>query len=110
MAHLRAIIEEQLLVSTESHTTPFEIYFFYGAHAEINLHYAHDFYNWAKKYASFHYVPVLSRTNNDRSSATDHAQYILESNLNILGNMNELKFYLCEPQALMDEVISILKN
>jgi Na+-transporting NADH:ubiquinone oxidoreductase subunit NqrF len=110
MAPLRAIIDEQLSVSIESHTTPREIYFFYGARAEIDLLYAHDFYNLTKKHANFHYIPVLSRPDNNWSGATGYAQYILESNLDILGNINELEFYLCGPQGLMDEAISILKN
>ena len=110
MAPLRAIIDEQLSVSFESHITPREIYFFYGARAEIDLLYAHDFYNLTKKHANFHYIPVLSRPDNEWSGATGYAQYILESNLDILGNINGLEFYLCGPQGLMDEVISILKN
>ncbi len=110
MAPLRAIIDEQISTSIEPHKTPREIYFFFGARAEIDLLYAYEFYNLAQKNANFHYIPVLSKPDNDWSGVTGYAQYILELNLNILGNINELEFYLCGPQGMMDEVISILKN
>lgn len=101
MAPLRAIIDEQISR---------EIYFFYGARAEIDLLYANDFYDLAEQNVNFHYTPVLSKPDDDWLGATGYAQHILELNLDTLGGIDELEFYLCGPQGLMDEVISILKN
>jgi Na+-transporting NADH:ubiquinone oxidoreductase subunit F len=110
MAPLRAIIDEQLSKLIQSDETPRQIYFFYGARAEIDLLYAHDFYDLAQQHVNFHYIPVLSKPNDDWTGASGYAQHILELNLNTLGDIDELEFYLCGPQGLMDEVMSILKN
>jgi Na+-transporting NADH:ubiquinone oxidoreductase subunit F len=34
----------------------------------------------------------------------------LELNLDTMGDIDELEFYICGPQGLMDEIISMLKN
>ena len=110
MAPLRAIIDEQIARSIKSDKTPRDIYYFYGARAEIDLLYANDFYDLAEQNVNFHYIPVLSKPDDDWQGATGYAQHILELNLDTMGDINKLEFYLCGPQGLMDEVISILNN
>ena len=75
-----------------------------------DLLYADDFYDLAQQHVNFHYIPVLSQPDDNWSGATGYAQHILELNLPTLGDLNELKFYLCGPQGLMDEVISIVEK
>jgi Na+-transporting NADH:ubiquinone oxidoreductase subunit F len=110
MAPLRAIIDEQLSKSFYADTTPREIYFFYGARAEIDLLYARDFYELTQQHTNFHYIPILSKPDDSWLGATGYAQHVLALNINTLGDIGELEFYLCGPQGLMDEALVILKN
>ena len=110
MAPLRAIIDEQIAGSIKSDKTLRDIYFFYGARAEIDLLYANDFYDLADQNVNFHYIPALSKPDDAWLGATGYAQHILELNLDSLENIDELEFYICGPQGLMDDVISMLKN
>lgn len=110
MAPLRSIIDEQIANSLETQQTPREIYFFYGARSEIDLLYVDDFYDLSEKNINFHYTPVLSKPNDDWLGAAGYAQHILGLNLDSLGDIDNLEFYLCGPQGLMDEVISMLKS
>jgi Na(+)-translocating NADH:ubiquinone oxidoreductase F subunit len=109
MAPLRAIIDEQMTISDKNGLYR-EIHFFYGARTEIDLLYADDFYGMAERNINFHYIPVLSKPDNDWLGATSYAQHILGLNLDTMGDVDELEFYICGPQGLMDEVISMLKN
>lgn len=40
----------------------------------------------------------------------EYAQQILALNLDSLGDISQLEFYLCGPQGMMDEVITLLKT
>ncbi|GAC16869.1 2Fe-2S iron-sulfur cluster-binding protein [Aliiglaciecola lipolytica] len=110
MAPLRAIIDEQIGISLQSFASNREIYFFYGARNENDLIYADDFYFLAEQNELFHYFPVLSKPDNNWLGAAGYVQHILQLNLDSLGDLSELEFYVCGPQGLMDEVISMLER
>jgi len=110
MAPLRAIIDEQIGISWSSHASSRGIYFFYGARNENDLIYFDDFHHLEEKNEHFHYFPVLSRPDENWLGGAGYAQHILQLNLDNLGHINELEFYICGPQGLMDEVISMLES
>lgn len=111
MAPLRAIIDEQMsmLEPRQSGKGLRPIYFFYGARTEVDLLYADNFYQLADQYMHFHYYPVLSKPDEEWLGAAGYAQHILALNLDSLGDIGNLEFYLCGPQGMMDEVIALLK-
>ena len=111
MAPLRSLIDEQISMLKQSHSDAQlrPIYFFYGARAEVDLLYADNFYQLADQYGHFHYYPVLSKPDEEWLGAAGYAQDILALNLDSLGEVGGLEFYLCGPQGMMDEVIALLQ-
>jgi Na(+)-translocating NADH:ubiquinone oxidoreductase F subunit len=110
MAPLKAIIDEQLALHRSAPAEVRPIYFFYGARTEVDLLYADDFYQLADQHGHFHYYPVLSKPDEQWLGAAGYAQQILALNLDSLGDISQLEFYLCGPQGMMDEVITLLKT
>lgn len=110
MAPLKAIIDEQLTMQGQTHLEARPMSFFYGARTEIDLLYADNFYRLADQHAHFNYYPVLSKPDEKWLGATGYAQEILALNLGSLGDITQLEFYLCGPQGMMDEVITLLKG
>jgi Na(+)-translocating NADH:ubiquinone oxidoreductase F subunit len=110
MAPLRAIIDEQIGISTQSHPSSRELYFFYGARNKSDLIYEDEFYCLVEQNPRFHYIPVLSKPDESWLGAAGYAQHTMHLNLDKLGDINELEFYICGPQGLMDEVIYMLQS
>jgi Na+-transporting NADH:ubiquinone oxidoreductase subunit F len=112
MAPLKSLIEEQMVIHHQDpNTQPVrQIHFFYGARTELDLLYWDDFYQLAEHNDNFHYYPILSRPDEQWPGATGYAQHILALELGNLGDIHSLEFYLCGPQGLMDNVISLLMS
>ena len=110
MAPLKSLIEEQVAIQHKSPNTqpPRQIHFFYGARTELDLLYVEDFYRLAEHNENFHYYPILSKPDEQWLGATGYTQHILALNLDNLGDIHGLEFYLCGPQGMMDDVISLL--
>jgi len=110
MAPLKAIIDEQLTMHCQANLEARPLSFFYGARTEVDLLYADNFCQLADQHAHFHYYPVLSKPDEKWLGATGYAQETLALNLGSLGDITQLEFYLCGPQGMMDEVITLLKG
>jgi len=113
MAPLKAIIEEQILKINHNKSTrdehDFNIHFFYGARKESDLLYEDHFYRLAEEHKYFHFYPTLSQADEQWLGATGYAQEILALNLNNLGALDDIDFYLCGPEGLMKATITLLK-
>ncbi|WP_019028660.1 2Fe-2S iron-sulfur cluster binding domain-containing protein [Colwellia piezophila] len=112
MAPLKSLIEEQMTLSKQTtngvDTNAAHIHFFYGARAESDLLYAEQFYQLAVNNEHFHYYPTLSQGNDDWLGATGYAQQILALNLDNLGDIDNIEFYLCGPKSMMTETMKLL--
>ncbi|MBL4941283.1 MAG: 2Fe-2S iron-sulfur cluster binding domain-containing protein [Colwellia sp.] len=114
MAPLKALIEEQIAINEKNkndaggNNRP--IHFFYGARKESDLLYAKEFYQLALEHEYFHYYPTLSQANDEWLGATGYGQQLLELNLDNLDSIDNLEFYLCGPQSMMTETMSLLKE
>jgi len=102
MAPLKSLIDEQLSLNRNR-----ELHFFYGARMEGDLLYRNEFEQLAKSHENFHYYPTLSQANENWQGARGYAQQVLANQFESLA-MSE--FYLCGPQALMNETIELLKS
>ncbi|GAA5135814.1 2Fe-2S iron-sulfur cluster binding domain-containing protein [Thalassotalea piscium] len=111
MAPLKAIIEEQIQKNNHNDEDKSEcsIHFFYGARKECDLLYEDHFYQLADMHKYFHYYPTLSQADENWLGATGYAQDILGLNLDNLGPLENIDFYLCGPDGLMKETIKLLK-
>lgn len=114
MAPLKAIIEEQILTINHASDNKDEhernIHFFYGARTESDLLYEDHFYELAEENTYFHFYPTLSQANDGWLGATGYAQEILALNLENLGPLDNIDFYLCGPEGLMKATINLLKS
>jgi Na+-transporting NADH:ubiquinone oxidoreductase subunit F len=112
MAPLKALIEEQLFLyrTANSGKPARELHFFYGARNENDVIYVDYFYELAKKYAHFHYYPVLSRPDKGWLGATGYAQHVLALNWQSIIEQGPPEFYLCGPTGLMDDTIKLLRD
>jgi Na+-transporting NADH:ubiquinone oxidoreductase subunit F len=110
IAPLKSLIEEQMAIQHQGHSTQpvRQIHFFYGARSKLDLLYGDDFYRLAEHNEYFHYYPILSRPDEKWPGATGYAQHVLALELNNLGDIHSLEFYLCGPQGMMDDVIALL--
>lgn len=114
MAPLKALIDEQMALqhkSNDNNTFVIKrnIHFFYGARRECDLLYAEEFYRIAEQHENFHYYPTLSKGQDDWLGATGYAQQILMLNLDNVDELDNIEFYLCGPQGLMNDAIALLK-
>jgi len=114
MAPLKSLISEQVaLINTATKNNVADhrsMYFFYGARTQQDLLYADYFKSLAKQYKHFHYYPVLSQASDDWVNEKGYVQQSLSQQLSSLGDVDNLEFYLCGPQALMTETMALLKN
>ncbi|MDG1733845.1 MAG: 2Fe-2S iron-sulfur cluster-binding protein [Thalassotalea sp.] len=109
MAPLKSLISEQIALTNANQQQTRDMHFFYGARQEHDLLYADEFYRLAKSNEHFHYYPTLSKPNEDWLGSTGYVQQILQLNLSTMGDVTNIEFYLCGPQALMTETIDLLK-
>jgi len=114
MAPLKSLIEEQIALInavTESNGASHRsMHFFYGARTQQDLLYADYFKGLAKQYKHFHYYPVLSQASDDWLSGKGYVQQSLSQQFVSLGDVDNLEFYLCGPQALMTETMTFLQS
>ncbi len=118
MAPLKSIIEDQIALHNQAKNNidfdisvkPRHIHFFYGARTQDDLLYSQYFNNLVQQYDHFHYYPVLSQENNDWKGSKGYVQEALSLQFCDLGDIDNLDFYLCGPQALMTETIALLKS
>ncbi|NQZ82727.1 MAG: 2Fe-2S iron-sulfur cluster binding domain-containing protein [Colwellia sp.] len=117
MAPLKSLIAEQMAVKNSAEnstgksdeTVPRAIHFFYGARTQNDLLYAEYFDDLAEQHDLFNYYPVLSQANEDWTGEKGYIQQTLFQQFDGLGDVGNLEFYLCGPQALMAETITLLK-
>ncbi|WP_462158867.1 2Fe-2S iron-sulfur cluster-binding protein [Pseudoalteromonas sp. GB56] len=103
MAPLKAIINELLLHRGYKQC----IQFYFGARTEEDLLYQEEFFNLSQRFANFGYTPVLSQADSDWLGATGYAQQVMFNNVS-REYLLEAHYYMCGPQAMMDETIVAL--
>lgn len=108
MAPLKALIEEQLIQKNSSR----DIYFYFGARTQVDLIYSEHFQQLSNRYPNFHYLPVLSRPEQDWRGATGYVQDHLAEDLatELEKALDNTEFYLCGPAAMMESTIDLLKD
>ncbi len=108
MAPLKALIEEQLVKYSSSR----ELYFYFGARRQVDLIYSEHFQQLSDRYPNFHYLPILSRPEQDWHGATGYVQDHLAEGLatEFEKTLDKTEFYLCGPSAMMSSTIDLLKS
>lgn len=108
MAPLKALIEEQLL----KHTSSRDLYLYFGARTQVDLIYSEHFKRLSDRFSNFHYLPVLSRPEQDWRGATRYVQDHLAEDLTteLKNALDKTEFYLCGPAAMMESTIELLKS
>lgn len=108
MAPLKALIEEQLVKYASSR----ELYFYFGARSQVDLIYSEHFQQLSDRYPNFHYLPVLSRPEQDWSGAKGYVQDHLGEDLatELEKALDKTEFYLCGPAPMMESTIELLKS
>ena len=110
IAPLKSILEEQLSNTDKDPLAKRSIYFFYGARAEQDLLYCHEFFQLSKQYPQFKYFPVLSQPSGDWTGARGYTQELLNSHLEGINQLNRLEFYLCGPAKMMTDTMKLLQE
>lgn len=108
IAPLRSILADQL---NQTDLTR-DIHFYYGARYQDDLVYADEYFELSEGLERFHYVPTLSQPDASWLGATGYVQQVVKDNIGLLTaehDIKDIEFYLCGPQAMMSETISLLK-
>ncbi len=87
------------------HSQPFTLIF--GVRYEQGLIYRDEFEKMARRYAHFHFVPVLSRPGADWTGETGHVQPVLRKKL---GDRRDVDIYLCGLKGMVNETRAMLKE
>ena len=110
MAPLKALTFEQL----EKFKNQRDIYFYFGARSEQDLIYYPQFLALNDKYDHFQYIPTLSRADDSWTGARGYAQELLEAQLETelekMGKLDDIEFYVCGPAKMMADTITMLNN
>ncbi|MFT5450958.1 MAG: Na+-transporting NADH:ubiquinone oxidoreductase subunit F [Enterobacterales bacterium] len=106
MSPLKSLIFEQL----EKFNSHREMHFYYGARTENDLIYTADFTELSMKFSNFNFHPVLSQPDDSWSGKTGYAQKAVEENVDNLGDLSNIEFYLCGPKAMMSDTIDLLHS
>jgi Na+-transporting NADH:ubiquinone oxidoreductase subunit F len=109
MAPLKSIIEEQLKKAENNTSGQRAIHFYFGARTEVELVYRNKFHHLSGEQQNFNYIPVLSQADSSWHGVKGYVQQQLLRDLDSLGDIDNLEFYLCGPAKMMSETISLLK-
>ena len=106
LAPLRSIIFEQLI----KHHHQGDMTLIYGARSEDDLLYQSELAAMEQQHNNFSYVPTLSTPSEEWEGHSGYVQQVLLMHLSKGVQPFSTEFYLCGPEAMMNEVEQIITD